>query len=142
MLGTLQFVVHEPHAGSDAACQESRTISYQQQSMPSSLTMGVWPTGQPRASTSCILIPGEGGRVHPRLHDSTAPEENVWPTTSLWTSSLRNQCRTLPDAENAKQLREIHPYFLRQCTSLCLFIKFHNDQVPRYGQACPAVRRH
>jgi hypothetical protein len=64
-------------------------ISYHQQPVPPLLTMGAWPINQPRASTLHASTLREGGWAHPRLHDSTAPKENVRPTTSLWAFSLK-----------------------------------------------------
>jgi hypothetical protein len=78
---------------------------------PPSLRMGAWPTNQPHAPTSRALTPGEGRWVHPRLHDSTAPQENAWPTSSLWTFSPKESMMRFPQCRKCESDKENPPIF-------------------------------
>jgi hypothetical protein len=137
-------ITHEPHLGSCTARRESWTIHHQRQPMPPSLPIGTRPTSQPRRSTPCSSTLKEGRRTHPQCHDTTAPEENMWTTTSVSviSPSLRNQWCGLPQCgkyEATKEKLAILFLFFTTIHPSLSSRKFHNDQVPRYGRASPAI---
>jgi hypothetical protein len=73
--------------------------------------MGAWPTDHPHALTPCASTHREGGRAHPRLHDSMAPKENVRPTTSLRMFSPKKSMMQFPQRRKCELDKENPPIF-------------------------------